>query len=80
VWAVDVRAEVCAHLLSFLRNSVGVYQWSTALGGGIGLHGTGDAGLAGGGDWSAGCVALSDADIEELFGVLRIGDVVEILP
>jgi L,D-peptidoglycan transpeptidase YkuD (ErfK/YbiS/YcfS/YnhG family) len=34
----------------------------------------------GGGDWSAGCVALSDADIEELFGVLRIGDVVEILP
>jgi lipoprotein-anchoring transpeptidase ErfK/SrfK len=54
--------------------------WSTALGVGIGLHGCGDACLAVGVDWSAGCVALSDADIEELFGVLRIGDVVEILP
>ncbi|MCB9850103.1 MAG: L,D-transpeptidase [Phycisphaerales bacterium] len=50
-------------------------SWSTALGGGIGLHGHGSAG-----DWSAGCVALDDADIEELFDVLRVGDEVEILP
>lgn len=50
-------------------------SWSTGLGGGIGLHGHGTAG-----DWTAGCIALDDADIEELFGVLRVGDVVEILP
>lgn len=50
-------------------------SWSTALGGGIGLHGHGAAG-----DWTAGCVALDDADIAELYDVLRIGDVVEILP
>jgi len=50
-------------------------SWSTALGGGIGLHGHGSAG-----DWTAGCIALDDADIEELYDVLRIGDEVEILP
>jgi murein L,D-transpeptidase YafK len=50
-------------------------NWNTALGGGIGLHGHRD-----GRDWTGGCVALSDAHVEELFSVLRIGDPVEILP
>lgn len=49
--------------------------WNTALGGGIGLHGAGDGRSA-----TAGCVALRDADVEELFDVLRIGDEVQILP
>ena len=48
---------------------------TTALGGGIGIHG-GRAGC----DWTAGCMALSDEHVEELFAVLRIGDPVEILP
>lgn len=50
-------------------------SWTTSLGGGLGLHGGGR-----GADWTAGCVALHDADVEELFAVLRVGDVVEILP
>ena len=50
-------------------------NWNTALGGGIGIHGH-----RGGRDWTGGCVALSDAHVEELFSVLRIGDPVEILP
>ena len=50
--------------------------WTTPLGGGIGLHGGGTAPA----DWTAGCIALSDVHIEELFQVLRIGDAVEILP
>jgi len=50
-------------------------DWSTALGGGIGIHGGRT-----GSDWTAGCIALSDEHVEELFGVLRIGDPVEILP
>lgn len=49
--------------------------WNTALGGGIGLHG-GRRGT----DWTGGCVAFDDDDIEELFSVLRVGDPVEILP
>ncbi len=49
--------------------------WDTALGGGVGIHG-GRRGY----DWTGGCIALSDKHITELFGVLRIGDVVEILP
>ena len=50
-------------------------DWRTALGGGIGIHGRGR-----GSDWTAGCIALADENVEELFSVLRIGDPVEILP
>ena len=50
-------------------------NWTTPLGGGIGIHGHGA-----GGDWTAGCIALDDSDVEELFDVLRVGDPVEILP
>ena len=50
-------------------------DWGTALGGGIGIHGR-----RVGRDWTGGCVALSDQDVEELHSVLRIGDPVEILP
>jgi len=50
-------------------------DWGTALGGGIGIHGK-----RRGEDWTAGCIALSDEQVEELFSVLRIGDPVEVLP
>jgi len=50
-------------------------NWSTALGGGIGLHG----GRVGRGT-TAGCVAVSDQHIEELFNILRVGDPIEIWP
>ncbi len=49
--------------------------WTTPLGGAIGLHGS-----ASSLNETAGCIALSDAHVEELFAVLRIGDDVEILP
>ncbi|WP_207102503.1 L,D-transpeptidase family protein [Paracoccus shandongensis] len=32
------------------------------------------------GDWTAGCIAISDSDIRELFAAARIGTTVEILP
>lgn len=50
-------------------------NWTTALGGGIGIHGHRK-----GYDWTGGCIALSDEHVEELFRVLRLGDPVEILP
>jgi len=49
--------------------------WNTRLGGEIGLHGNGS-----GSDWTLGCVALSDPDIEELFLLLELGDEVVIEP
>lgn len=61
-----------------IRNALGSRQcpdWGTALGGGIGIHGR-----RAGRDWTAGCIALSDEHVAELFSVLRIGDLVEILP
>ena len=50
-------------------------DWTTALGGGVGIHGR-----RRGDDWTGGCIAISDENMEELFRVLRIGDPVEILP
>jgi len=50
-------------------------DWSTVLGGGIGIHGR-----RRGWDWTAGCIALADRHVDELFGILRLGDPVEILP
>lgn len=50
-------------------------DWSTELGGGIGIHGRRI-----GRDWTGGCIALTDEHVEELFGVIRIGDPIEILP
>ncbi len=51
-------------------------NWQTALGGAIGIHGHGGQGK----DWTAGCVAVTNGQVEELFAVLRVGDRVEILP
>ena len=47
--------------------------WDTALGGEIFIHGGGTEG-----DWTWGCVALSNADIKELFDALPMGTPVRI--
>jgi murein L,D-transpeptidase YafK len=53
----------------------GCPPWKTALGGEVGIHGRGI-----GRDWTLGCIALADEDIDELWAVLRIGDPVVIEP
>jgi hypothetical protein len=52
-----------------------VPPWKTALGGEVGIHG-------GGADrnWTLGCIALSNGDVEELWRVLRHGDPVSVVP
>ncbi len=47
----------------------------TALGGEIFIHGGGAAS-----DWTEGCIALENADIEELFAVISKGVPVKIIP
>lgn len=52
-------------------------------GGDIFIHGQPNARPDGetlSGDWTAGCIALSDAEIRELYAAARIGTMVEILP
>ena len=49
--------------------------WGTSLGGEIYIHGGGNAP-----DWTAGCIALSDADMAVLFAMAREGDTVRIIP
>lgn len=49
--------------------------WKTALGGEIMIHGAGATT-----DWTAGCIALDDSEVEELFDALPLGTPVTILP
>ncbi|HEX8352792.1 MAG TPA: L,D-transpeptidase [Pyrinomonadaceae bacterium] len=49
--------------------------WNTALGGEIFIHGGGASG-----DWTFGCVALENPEIEELFAALPAGTPVQINP
>lgn len=61
----------------------GVIARGTGIGGDIGIHGE-PRGFLGGQhkliDWTAGCVAVDDDEIEELYRAVRPGAVVEILP
>lgn len=49
----------------------------TALGGGVGIHGGDDRN--GPGDWTWGCIGLSNANVNELFNYVAVGDQVVIL-
>ncbi|MGH7856927.1 MAG: L,D-transpeptidase family protein [Candidatus Binatia bacterium] len=56
--------------------------WDTALGGFVGIHGTGGEGrqalLRRVFDWTEGCIALSDRHVEELYDLVPVGTPVEI--
>ncbi|MDO4739215.1 MAG: L,D-transpeptidase [Eubacteriales bacterium] len=52
--------------------------WDTPLGGFIMLHGEHPEGKTG--DWTAGCVAMRNGEIERLFALAQLGDEIEILP
>jgi L,D-peptidoglycan transpeptidase YkuD (ErfK/YbiS/YcfS/YnhG family) len=47
--------------------------WDTALGGEIYIHGHGSRS-----DWTLGCVALDDADMQVLYELIEVGVEVEI--
>lgn len=49
--------------------------WNTALGGEIFIHGGGAHG-----DWTNGCVALYDSDMQELFMLAKVGTPITIRP
>lgn len=61
--------------------------WETRLGGWVGIHGGTDAGFAqkkmrarGSRDWTAGCIALTDRQIEEIHAATKLGTPVDIRP
>ncbi len=49
--------------------------WNTPLGGALGLHGGGTWR-----DWTVGCIALNNRDIETLYVLLQVGDPVQVVP
>lgn len=52
--------------------------WKTPLGGFIMIHGEHPDKLSG--DWTAGCIAVKNEDIEKIAGMVKRGQKVEILP
>ncbi len=59
--------------------------WDTRLGGAVGIHGRMFDGAAPADyysvlNWTDGCIALDNADVDELFSVLSLGTPVTILP
>jgi murein L,D-transpeptidase YafK len=58
--------------------------WGTRLGGAIGIHGrTEPPGLDGRSEarnWTEGCIALANADVDEIFSVVALGTAVTVLP
>lgn len=49
--------------------------WDTPMGGFIMIHGGGTEG-----DWTAGCIALTNKDMTQLFALVPVGTPVEIVP
>ena len=55
--------------------------WSTRLGGAIGIHGrTASPDAPEVMNWTAGCIALANADVDELFSIVALGTAVTVLP
>lgn len=67
--------------------SRGAPLWQTRLGGWVGIHGGSDGAFAkkrakqrGTSDWTAGCIALTDREIEEIYAATKIGAPVVVRP
>lgn len=73
----EIGAETCQRLARAAERGQRP-DWHTPLGGFIMLHGGCPEGRTG--DWTAGCVALDNADMEALFSLADLGDRVEIFP
>jgi murein L,D-transpeptidase YafK len=59
-------------------------SWSTRLGGAIGIHGRTEAPgpdhQPGAMNWTEGCIALANNDVDEIFSVVALGTAVTVLP
>lgn len=61
--------------------------WETRLGGWVGIHGGSDSSFArkrtqerGGPDWTGGCIAVTDREIEEIYAATKMGTPVLVKP
>jgi murein L,D-transpeptidase YafK len=67
----------------FIAKQTGQIPWYSAIGSAIGIHGVpknNDKLIDKRVNWTAGCISLKTADIEEIYQVARTGTIVEILP
>jgi len=69
-----ITRSQCQQITDAIRRG-GVPPWNTRLGGEIFIHGSGSSA-----DWTWGCVALENQDIQELFNTVPKGTLVTIKP
>lgn len=65
---------ISRNIYSKIVSAINNYQTPpqrTALGGGVGIHG--GSRIEYGSDWTAGCVGLSNKDVEEFYNYVRVG-------
>lgn len=84
------RKQISQREYSLIRNRLASRSaplWRTRLGGWVGIHGGSDGAFAskqkgkrGSADWTAGCIALTDREIEEIYGATRLGTPVVVRP
>ena len=75
----EKRIGLAALCLLLAQNALGLRPcWKTALGGFVMIHGESPDGKSG--DWTQGCAAVSNKDIEALASKVKKGEKVEILP
>ena len=76
----DAEKAFAQHLISadewadifFANVNQTIPPWSTAMGGSVGIHGTGGRPMVPV-DWTRGCIAVSDADIDYLYDRVPLG-------
>lgn len=59
----------------------GEIDWNATVGSEVGIHGTpSDDLIANRTDWTWGCPSLTNADVDEIYEVVQVGTIVEIIP
>ena len=74
-----VTAVVSLAAFDRIATNPGRPPWDTPLGGFVMIHGQPNEGTRQG-DWTAGCVAVSDKEIERIYAMVKEGTPVYIFP
>ena len=73
-WAISEDAKLARLRLAELKRK-GVYAKNKDIGGLIEVHGDGGRGA----DWTEGCIALSNSEMEKLFNMIPAGTPITII-
>jgi murein L,D-transpeptidase YafK len=73
----DIIDQSTRDSIAAANTSCGVPDQNTGMGGEIEIHGNNNSTL---GDWTVGCVAVTDAEIDAIFLDMEVGDTIVVIP